>query len=198
MLTGVKLDWTLLNFVHWSRLLDRTNVIVYSICNVHLLWHVVVKTTGWMKNALFFYYKEANSYFNLPLVPPDPLRPNEPNISGASCWLENCLNYRIFPSLQIWIRGQCAPDATGWSETDSCSGSRTASGMRSVCGARRAERRSRTPAFCGTANFTASGTTLSEWPSRKSLFLLDSPDVTAEYAKETQFSNQAHFPAKCI
>jgi len=62
----------------------------------------------------------------------------------------------------MWIGRQCAPGATGRSETDFCSESMTASGMRSVCGARRAGSRSTTPAFCGTANFTASGTMLSE------------------------------------
>lgn len=69
----------------------------------------------------------------------------------------------IFPSWQIWISGQCVPDAIGRSQTDSFSELLTLSGMKSVCGAQRAGMRSRTRAFCVSANFSASGTTLSEY-----------------------------------
>lgn len=75
---------------------------------------------------------------------------------------QNIYQLKDFRALQMWIGGQCVPDAIGWSETDSCSESLTASGMRTACGAQRAGTRSRTPAFCGTANFTANGTMLSE------------------------------------
>lgn len=81
-----------------------------------------------------------------------------------------CGRNSVSPSLQTWTRGQCAPDAAGRSQTDSCSESPTASGTRSVCGARRAGTRSGTPAFCGTANFTASGTMRSECSLFSSLF----------------------------
>lgn len=69
----------------------------------------------------------------------------------------------IFPLWQIWIIGQCAPDAIGRSRTDSFSEWLTVSGTKSVCGAQRAGMRSRTRAFCVSANFSASGTMLSEY-----------------------------------
>lgn len=76
--------------------------------------------------------------------------------------IRKTLSLKDFPSSQIWIRGQCAPDATSRSQTDSCSESPTACGMSGACGARRAGTRSGTPASCGTANFTAGGTMLSK------------------------------------
>lgn len=66
-------------------------------------------------------------------------------------------------ALQVWMCGQCVRDAIDPSETDSCSESPAASGTRSAWGARRAGTPWGTPAFCGTANFTASGTTKSEF-----------------------------------